>query len=81
MILTCTSGSAATHFYPAVVEASASSLPLVILAADRPPELHRCGAPQAMAQDALFGEHVRDSGSDALDGGFNGRGVSGLVQN
>ena len=43
-ILCCTSGSAGTHYYPAVVEASKSRIPLFIVTADRPEELHECGA-------------------------------------
>lgn len=58
-ILCCTSGSAAAHFLPAIVEASASQVPLVVLSADRPAELHGCGAPQTMPQDHLFSAYVR----------------------
>jgi len=59
--LVCTSGSAATHYLPAVVEAEASRVPLVLLSADRPAELHGCGAPQTMDQRRLFGAFVRAS--------------------
>jgi 2-succinyl-5-enolpyruvyl-6-hydroxy-3-cyclohexene-1-carboxylate synthase len=57
--LVCTSGTAAAHFFPAVIEASLSRLPLVILSADRPWELHGFGAPQTIEQGALFGRYVR----------------------
>lgn len=57
--IVCTSGSAVAHLLPAVVEASAADVPLLILSADRPPELHGCGAPQTMPQQHLFGPHVR----------------------
>jgi 2-succinyl-5-enolpyruvyl-6-hydroxy-3-cyclohexene-1-carboxylate synthase len=59
--LVCTSGSAAANYYPAVVEAHADQLPLVILTADRPPELHGCGANQTMSQEKLYGQFVRDA--------------------
>jgi 2-succinyl-5-enolpyruvyl-6-hydroxy-3-cyclohexene-1-carboxylate synthase len=59
--LCCTSGSAGSHYYPALVEANQSGLPLVAITTDRPPSLQGCGAPQAMAQENLFGPHVRGS--------------------
>ncbi len=55
----CTSGSAGAHYLPAVVEADASAVPLVVVTANRPPELHGCGAPQTTPQHAFFGAHVR----------------------
>jgi 2-succinyl-5-enolpyruvyl-6-hydroxy-3-cyclohexene-1-carboxylate synthase len=58
-LLLCTSGSAGAHYYPAVLEAEAARLPLVIVTADRPPELHGCGAPQTVDQQHLYGSHVR----------------------
>ena len=57
--LVCTSGSAAAHYFPAIVEASQSFLPLVVLTADRPFELMDCGAAQAMDQTKLYGGYVR----------------------
>lgn len=57
--LLCTSGSAVAHFAPAVVEAAAAGVPLVVLTGDRPPELHDRGAPQTMDQQRFFGEHAR----------------------
>jgi len=57
--LLCTSGSAAAHFHPAVIEAFETGVPLVLLTADRPPELLDCGAPQTTEQRGLFGPHVR----------------------
>jgi len=57
--LVCTSGSAGAHYLPAVIEATASGVPLVVLTADRPPELQHVGAPQTIDQTRLFGSHVR----------------------
>src|SRR5210317_878104 len=57
--LICTSGSAPAHWYPAVTEASYSDIPLLLLSADRPPELQECGAGQTINQVHLFGTFVR----------------------
>ncbi|RKY07293.1 MAG: 2-succinyl-5-enolpyruvyl-6-hydroxy-3-cyclohexene-1-carboxylic-acid synthase [Planctomycetota bacterium] len=54
-----TSGTAAANLYPAVVEAAVDKIPLLLLTADRPPELIDTGANQAMNQDSLFGRFVR----------------------
>jgi 2-succinyl-5-enolpyruvyl-6-hydroxy-3-cyclohexene-1-carboxylate synthase len=57
--LLCTSGTAATHFHGAVVEAHLSGVPLLVLTADRPPELRDVGAPQTIDQTRLFGTAPR----------------------
>ena len=57
--LICTSGSALTHWFPAVTEASHSGVPLLLFSADRPPELQNCGAGQTIDQENLFGNFVR----------------------
>jgi 2-succinyl-5-enolpyruvyl-6-hydroxy-3-cyclohexene-1-carboxylate synthase len=57
--LVCTSGTAAAHYLPAIVEASLAGVPLVALTADRPPELQACGASQTIDQIGLYGGHVR----------------------
>ncbi len=58
-LLLCTSGSAAANYFPAVMEANEAGVPVVVLSADRPPELHHCGANQTTDQVGLFGTHVR----------------------
>ncbi len=57
--LLCTSGTAAANYFPAVVEANYSRVPLLVLTADRPPELRECGAPQTIDQLKLYGNMVR----------------------
>ena len=54
-----TSGSAVAHLHPAVVEADTGRVPLLLLTADRPPELHGVGANQTIEQLGLFGGSVR----------------------
>jgi 2-succinyl-5-enolpyruvyl-6-hydroxy-3-cyclohexene-1-carboxylate synthase len=54
-----TSGSAVANLHPAVVEADTGEVPLLVLTADRPPELRSTGANQAIDQLALFGRAVR----------------------
>ncbi|MEU7837001.1 2-succinyl-5-enolpyruvyl-6-hydroxy-3-cyclohexene-1-carboxylic-acid synthase [Nonomuraea sp. NPDC049129] len=57
--LICSSGTAAANFHPAVVEASESGVPLLVLTADRPPELRGTGANQTIDQIKLYGSAVR----------------------
>lgn len=56
-----TSGSAVANLFPAVVEADTGMVPLLLITADRPPELHGVGANQTIEQSGLFGSHVRSS--------------------
>ncbi|WP_400242909.1 2-succinyl-5-enolpyruvyl-6-hydroxy-3-cyclohexene-1-carboxylic-acid synthase [Niallia sp. JL1B1071] len=58
-VLVCTSGTAAANYFPAIVEAKISRIPLIVLTADRPHELRDVGAPQAIDQLDLYGKHVK----------------------
>jgi len=53
--LLCTSGTAAANYLPAVVEARLSATPLLVLTADRPPELRECHSGQTIAQNGIYG--------------------------
>lgn len=55
VVLVCTSGTAGAHYLPAVLEAKYGRSPLLVLTADRPPELQRCGSNQTVDQRVLFG--------------------------
>jgi 2-succinyl-5-enolpyruvyl-6-hydroxy-3-cyclohexene-1-carboxylate synthase len=57
--LLCTSGTALVNYHPAVVEADESGIPLLVLSADRPPELRGIGAGQTIDQIKTFGASVR----------------------
>lgn len=55
----CTSGTAVANYYPAVLEAESSRVPLVVLTGDRPARLQGLGAPQTCDQLNAYGSHVR----------------------
>jgi 2-succinyl-5-enolpyruvyl-6-hydroxy-3-cyclohexene-1-carboxylate synthase len=57
--MVCTSGTAAAHFHAAVIEADEAGVPLLVLTADRPPELRGTGANQTIDQLKLYGAAVR----------------------
>ena len=61
-VLVCTSGTALANYLPAVVEAAQDQVPLLVLSADRPPELQDTGANQTIAQRGIFGGYTRWSG-------------------
>lgn len=56
--LITTSGTAVANLYPAIIEAHQSGVPLIVLSADRPPELIDCGANQAIEQPGIFGTYT-----------------------
>ncbi|HEY9761932.1 MAG TPA: 2-succinyl-5-enolpyruvyl-6-hydroxy-3-cyclohexene-1-carboxylic-acid synthase [Trichocoleus sp.] len=55
VVLVCTSGTAGANYYPAVIEARESQVPLLVLTADRPPEMRECASGQTIDQQKLFG--------------------------
>ena len=58
-VLVCTSGTAVANYFPAVVEASADAMPMLVLSADRPFELLETGANQTIRQQDIFGGYTR----------------------
>ncbi len=62
----CSSGTATANFHPAVIEAKYAGVPLLILTADRPPELRGSGANQTIDQIKMYGDHVLWSVDAAL---------------
>lgn len=61
VVLLCTSGTAASNYHPAITEAYYARIPLIVITADRPPELREVGAPQAIDQIRMYGKHVKYS--------------------
>lgn len=59
VVLLCTSGTAAANFLPAIVEAYQAHVPLIVLTADRPPELRDTGAAQTIDQIKLYGDYPK----------------------
>lgn len=57
-MLVCTSGTAGANYFPAVIEAQESGVPLLVITADRPPEMRACASGQTIDQQLLFGSHV-----------------------
>ncbi len=58
-VLISTSGTAVANFLPSVIEASKKKVPLIILTADRPPELRKTGSLQTIDQTGIYGNYVR----------------------
>jgi 2-succinyl-5-enolpyruvyl-6-hydroxy-3-cyclohexene-1-carboxylate synthase len=67
-LVLCTSGTAAAHFHPAVLEGDHSRVPLIVCTADRPAELRHTGAPQTTDQVRLYGPAVRFFADIPADG-------------
>ncbi len=59
VVLVCTSGTAGANYFPAVIEAQESGVPLIVITADRPPEMRDCASGQTIDQQKLFGGFVR----------------------
>lgn len=57
--LLCTSGTAGANYFPAVIEAHEAGVPLLVLTADRPPEMRACASGQTIDQRGLYGRFVR----------------------
>lgn len=57
VVIITTSGTAVANLYPAVIEAKQSHIPLIIISADRPPELINCAANQAIDQHKIFADY------------------------
>ena len=78
-VLLCTSGTAAANFYPAMIEASKSQVPLIVVSADRPLELSQTDANQTINQKNLYhqyAKHFLDVG--VPDANFNLRALARL---
>lgn len=58
VVLICSSGTAAANFYPAIIEARMSKVPLIVLTADRPPEARECHSGQTIDQVKMYGDYA-----------------------
>ena len=83
--LCCTSGSAVVNYYPAITEAYYRKVPLLVISADRPKDLINKGHGQSIMQDAIFGNHVKESYSfedlsknKAIENGFDKQCQNGM---
>ena len=79
VIVLVTSGTAAAELHAAVAEADQAFAPVIVVTADRPPELHGIGAPQTMPQNNLFGPMVRlceDPGVASLEASHSWRALA-----
>jgi len=59
VVLLCTSGTAGANYFPAVIEAHEAGVPLIVITADRPPEMRACASGQTIDQHRLYGDYVR----------------------
>ena len=78
--IVCTSGTAVANLAPAVVEASYSAVPLVVLSADRPPESRGVGSPQTIDQVDFFGRTVRFFADLGADRGADPEGLANAAR-
>ncbi|MBA94411.1 MAG: 2-succinyl-5-enolpyruvyl-6-hydroxy-3-cyclohexene-1-carboxylic-acid synthase [Rickettsiales bacterium] len=67
VVIITTSGSAVANLVPSVTEASALQIPIIYITADRPPELHHCGANQTLEQEPLLNHIVHQQLSILVD--------------
>ncbi len=58
-VIVTTSGTATAELYPAVLEAFNTKTPMIICTADRPPELHNCGANQTVNQQNIYSPNIK----------------------
>jgi 2-succinyl-5-enolpyruvyl-6-hydroxy-3-cyclohexene-1-carboxylate synthase len=58
VVLLCTSGTAGANYFPAIIEAQESGVPLLVITADRPPEMRACASGQTIDQQKLYGGQV-----------------------
>jgi 2-succinyl-5-enolpyruvyl-6-hydroxy-3-cyclohexene-1-carboxylate synthase len=58
-VMVCTSGTALANYFPAIVEAKQTCTPLIVISADRPPELKETSANQTIDQVKIFGDYVK----------------------
>ena len=65
-VVVTTSGTAAAELHASVVEAHQAGVPVIVVTADRPAELHQVGAPQTIEQEGLFGTAVRWAASPGV---------------
>ncbi len=79
IVLICTSGTAVLNYGPAIAEAYFQRIPLLVLTADRPPELidHQDG--QTIYQEGVYGRHVKASMN--FDADYNAESASGIISN
>lgn len=78
-VLVCTSGTAGAHYAPAVIEAWHARVPLIVITADRPPELRGAGAPQTIDQTGLFGSAVKSFHDSGVPDAVTARGAADLA--
>lgn len=79
-VVITTSGTAVGNLMPAVMEADHAEVPLILLTADRPPELRGTGANQTTRQEGIFGDHVRAAVDLVIEQGLNAHQIATRVQ-